>query len=217
MIVTPYFETKNHSQNYKYQMEQENSFTGQESFDIINKMIQRAQNKIDDSSFYYLFWGWLVLIASIANFIMLKMELPNPFLPWVLMPLGGVVTGIYSYKNKKSKVVSTYLDDLMKYVVTAFLISLAIVLFFMSKLGLSSYPMIMMIYAIWLFISGGALKFKPLIIGGIINWVLAITAFFFEFDVQLLLISAAVLMGYIVPGYMLKSRSHKSIPKANSL
>src|SRR5688572_649186 len=188
-------------------METEKNLTQQESIEVISRMIRTAQNDIQDGSFYYLVWGWLVFIASAAHFVLLKAAYELNFLPWViLMPLGGIVTGIYSYRHERKKKVHTYIDEVMKYVIISFLVSLFIVLLFMSKLGLATYPMVMIIYGIWLFISGGALKFQPLIFGGIINWALGITAFFFEFETQLLLLGTAVLLGYIIPGHMLKSK-----------
>ena len=71
--------------------------------------------------------------------------------------------------------------------------------------------MVMMVYGCWLYISGGALRFKPLMIGGVINWLLAAASFFVDFKMQLLLLATAVLLGYIIPGYMLKSRYQKSL------
>lgn len=63
----------------------------------------------------------------------------------------------------------------------------------------------------WLFVSGGYLRFKPLIIGGICNWIIAIVATYVEFDIQLLLLALAVLVGYIIPGHMLSSHYKKNI------
>ena len=90
------------------------------------------------------------------------------------------------------------------------LMALFIVLFFMFRLQLNAYPMVMLVYGIWLFISGGALRFRPLIIGGMLNWALAIVAFFYTFDIQLIILAIAVLGGYIIPGHMLKARHNKN-------
>jgi hypothetical protein len=142
----------------------------------------------------------------------MQINYENSFLPWaILMPLGGIATGIYSYKHERKQKVRSYVDDVMKYVVIAFVVSLFIVLFSQAKLGLSTYPMVMLTYGTWLFISGGAVKFQPLVIGGIINWILGIAAFYVGFEIQLLLIASAVLLGYIVPGYMLKNRFRKQM------
>ncbi len=188
-------------------MEHEKNLSSQESLAIISRMIRTAQHDIRDNSFYYLVWGWLVLIASLGNFALMQMNYDHPELPWsILMPLGGIFTGIYSYRQKKQKRVKTYLDEVMQYVIIAFLVSLFTVLIFMLKLGLSTYPMVMMVYGIWLFVSGGILKFQPLIIGGIINWILAIASFFVAFEMQLLLLASAVFLGYIIPGHLLKNK-----------
>ncbi len=188
-------------------MEQEKNLTGQESLEVISRMIRTAQHDIHDSSFYYLIWGWLVFIASTSNFLLMKASYQDPFIPWaILMPLGGIVTGIYSYKQKRQQRVKTYIDDVMKYVLIAFMVSLFTVLLFMSKLELATYPMVMMVYGMWLFISGGALRFQPLIYGGVINWAPGIASFFVPFEMQLILLALAVLLGYIIPGHMLKNK-----------
>lgn len=187
-------------------MEQEKNLSQQESLEFISRMIKTAQNDIQDQSFYYLIWGWLVFIASTGHFLLMSSGYEMPFVTWMLMPLGAIITIIYSRKHQRTQRVRTYIDDIMKYVLAAFLVSLATVLLFMSKLELSTYPLVLMIYGMWLFISGGALKFKPLIYGGVINWIIGIAAFFVNFEIQLLLLALAVLLGYIIPGHMLKNQ-----------
>ncbi|MEO8146253.1 MAG: hypothetical protein ABI723_01385 [Bacteroidia bacterium] len=193
-------------------MEEKKQLSGEESLRIIQQMIQSVQHEIHDSSFHYLLWGWLVFIASMLQFVVIKtgFDLP-PYVGWmVLMPLGGIVATVYGRKMEKQKRVKTYLDEFLRYVIWAFLISLFIVLFFMGQLREHCYPMIMVVYAIWLFISGSAIRFTPIKIGGIINWALAIVALFFtDLETQSLILAAAVLLGYIIPGHMLKAKYAK--------
>ncbi len=186
-------------------MEQEKKLSQQESFEVISRMIRTAQNDIHDQSFYYLIWGWLVFFASSGQFLLMQSGFEMSYLTWViLMPLGGIITGIYSYRHKREQKMRTYVDDIMKYVLFAFMVSLFTVLFFQSKLQLATYPLVMMVYGVFLFISGGAIRFRPLVYGGVINWVIGIAAFFVTFEVQLLFLALAVLLGYIIPGHMLK-------------
>lgn len=191
-------------------MENEKQLTELESIAVIQRMIKTVNNDLEDDSFYFLLWGWLVFIASIGHFILMSLNYSNPSLVWLLMPLGGIISGIYGYRQNKNKKVKTYIDELMGYVLIAFLVSLFIVLFLMNKLGLNCYPLVMMVYGTWLFISGGASKFKPFIYGGIINWILCIIGFFVTFNIQLLLLAGAVLLGYIIPGHLLKSKYERS-------
>ena len=175
-------------------MKTENQMNSEESLHFIEKMIRTAQEKVEDSSFYFLLWGWSVFIASMMQFYLLQINYEYNFIGWViLMPLSGIITLIYSAREDKNKPkVKTYVNDIMQYVMISFVVTLFIVLFFQSKLQLNTYPMVLLIYGVWLFVSGGALKFKPLIAGGIINWALAVVSFFQPFNIQLLLLAIAV-------------------------
>ena len=177
-----------------------------EGLQIIQQMISQAKQHYSDDSFMYLLWGWLVFAASLGHYVLDSAGIANPEMVWLLMPIGGIVSIFYGrYKSKHEKV-RTYIDEFNMYVLRAFLVSLLIVLIFMSKLQLNCYPMLMMVYGIWLYVSGGGLRFKPLMFGGIANWILAVAAFFVTFKMQLLLLALAVLVGYIIPGYMLRNR-----------
>ena len=103
------------------------------------------------------------------------------------------------------------MDEFMKYVVTAFLVSMLIVLFSMQKLGPNTYPMLLLVYGIWLYISGGTIKFKPLMAGGIINWAFAVGSMFVDFKMQLLFLAMSVLLGYIIPGHLLNRKYNQHV------
>lgn len=188
----------------------EQPFNEQEGLQLIHRMISTAKEELSDNGFFFLLWGWLVFIASLSHYVLLTVvHYRNHALPWaILMPLGGVISFIYGMRLEKRAKVKTFMDEIMNYVLIAFLVSLFIVLFVMGPSGGYSlaYPVIMLLYGIWLFVSGGALRFRPLVLGGIINWMCAIAAFFLEFEHQLLLLALAVLLGYIIPGHMLKAK-----------
>ena len=54
-------------------------------------------------------------------------------------------------------------------------------------------------------VSGRLLQFKPLVAGGIINWVLACVCVLVPYDYQLLIAAAAILSSYIIPGHLISS------------
>ena len=189
----------------------EHIMTEQESLQVIQRMINSAKQEFRDKSFSYLLWGGLVFIASLGHFLLAAIGYSNAGLVWLLMPLGGVISMIYGYHERKKEKVKTYFDEFNKHALVAFLVSLFIVLGSQQKLQINCYPMLIMVYGGWLYISGGALRFKPLMVGGMINWILAVACFFVDFKIQLLLLAAAVLLGYIIPGYMLKLRYQKTL------
>lgn len=209
-LVKSFIQKKNLMKNEKSTMSSE------ESLAVIQSMIESTKKDLHDNGSWFLLWGWLVFFACTLHFILMQTGYAQPELAWLLMPVGGVISFIKGIREEKQQRVKTHFDDFMKYVLIAFLVSLFIVLGSMSRLQLNTYPMVMMIYGIWLYISGGVIKFKPLQIGGGINWALAITAFFVDFDIQLVLLAMAVLLGYIIPGYILRSRYNKAIQNSTA-
>jgi hypothetical protein len=182
----------------------------EESLSIITSMIEATKKDLQDNGSWYLLWGWLVFIACAIHYSLMKVGYEHPYYAWMLMPLGGVISVVKGIREEKKQRVKTFVDDFMRYILIAFLVCLLMVLLNFGVLQLATYPLLMMIYGVWLFVSGGALLFRPLLIGGIINWALAAIGFYVGFETQLLLLAAAVLFGYIIPGYMLRSRYNKA-------
>lgn len=192
-------------------MESEPLMNEQESLRVIHSMINSAKKTIRDDGTLYLMWGWLVLFASITHYLLLTMtNFAYPYLPWATMPIAGIINAFYTRRMVKNQLVKTYLGEFMAYLWGAFIISLIILLVFMPKLGMEkTYPILIILYGIGTFVSGGALRFKPLIYGGALNWPIAIVAFFVPFEYQLLLLGLAVTCSYIVPGHLLRLNYRK--------
>jgi hypothetical protein len=186
----------------------ERAINEQESMDIIHNMILSAKKEIKEDGFLYLLWGWLVFATAISQYILIYMHSNYNGMPWMIMTVIGVLTSIvYGRRQNKTEKVKTYVDNFMKYIWISFGITLFITLTFMFKLGLTNtYPIVIMIYGIGTFLSGGALRFRPLIIGGICCWLICIAAFFVGFEVQLLLLALSVLVSYIIPGHILRAK-----------
>jgi hypothetical protein len=178
---------------------------------IITEMIATARQEFNHNGFIYLLWGWLVFIASLSQYFLLTAGYDeNSGIPWLLMPLGVVVQFIYMYRNKDDKRVKTHVGRIIGYVWGAFSISLFIVLCMSQKLQENTYPLLMILYAIGIFISGGALRVKAMIWGAVACWCIAVVSFFVQFREQLLLLAAAVLLAYIIPGYVLNYKYKKA-------
>ena len=52
-------------------MEKDN-LTPEESFEIINKAISNFKMNYKENALVFLLWGWILTLASISNFIILK-------------------------------------------------------------------------------------------------------------------------------------------------
>lgn len=181
---------------------------------LIEEMISSAKGNIKEGSVFYLIWGWLVLIAAASNYILLNFDLyEHHWIAWpILMTLGGVLTGVIGYRKGRTQRVKTYPERAMKHLWFAFLITLFSVLFGMGKIGLeASYPIIMLLYGLGTFISGGIFKFNPLRIGGVVAWVCGTIDFHVEFTDQLILIMIAIVASYIIPGHLLANSKEQYV------
>lgn len=190
-------------------MENTENFKPEESLAVINTFINRAQNKLSENGFLFIFWGWLVFTAALTFFIMLKMNVENSGLVWLTMPAGGIFTMFYGRRQNKKEKVRSFVDDYMMYVGIAFGISLTIILVMGWKLQLNCYPMVILLYALTTFIYGGILKFMPLIIFGALSFPISIGAFFVDFQTQILFLALSVFVSYIIPGHMLQFKFKK--------
>lgn len=180
----------------------------QESLQIITGMVNTAKNKLADDGFLLIFWGWLVLSASLINYFTLKFEIPYGEFVWIIfMPLGGIFSAIYGYKMGKREKVKTYVDTYLGYLWGAFGITLFLTLLFMPVHGVKhTYFFLMLLYGIATFISGGLLQFRPLIFGSLVSFGCAVTSVFLSTNDQLLIISLALLGSYIIPGHLLRRK-----------
>jgi hypothetical protein len=190
---------------------------------IIEDMLYTAKKEVKDNGAFFLLWGWLVFVAAIGQsaihwlggdhqsfriFSGLKVEMAG--ITWaVLMPLGAVLSIIVSRKQQKQERVRTWFDDVMKYLWISFGVVLFIILFAMGYLQVNLFPLIIALYGLGLFVTGGVLKFRPLIFGGIICWILAFVSLFLTGEYITLCLALSVLIGYIIPGYILQKQSNE--------
>ena len=189
----------------------ETQFTEQQSIKVIHEMIENTKAKFRDNGFFYLLWGWLVLIASLSHFIMLNLEYEYAWLPWpVMMCGGGIASGIAGYRLGRKASVKTFFDTAIISLWLAFTITLFIILL-ASGVGRISWDtanvLIIALYGLGTFISGNMMKFKPLIWGGVFSWILAIVGLFLSPYYSLPLVAISIIVAYLIPGYMLKSRA----------
>jgi len=189
----------------------ETKFTEQQGLQVIQEMIENTKAKFRDNGFFYLLWGWLVLIASLAHFIMLNFGIEYAWLPWPVMMIGGgIASGIAGYRLGKKTMVKTFFDTAIISLWLAFTLTLFITLI-AAGAGRISWDManvlIIALYGLATFISGSMMKFKPLIFGGVFSWIMAVVGLFLPPFFSLPLVSVSIIIAYLIPGYMLKARA----------
>ncbi|MEP6582630.1 MAG: hypothetical protein ABJA90_00125 [Ginsengibacter sp.] len=193
-------------------MNSESNMTEEQSFELITSMINKAKNRFSETGILYLFWGWLVLLCCLVQFIALyffKNEDANYI--WYLTWIAPIYQVIYLRQLKKKRSVKTYTAEIIGYVWFVFIV--CITLFVFTLIFLKAYlcinPAVLIMYGMPTFLSGVIVKFKPLRVGGICCWLLSILAVMVPYEFQFLLISLAVIVAWIIPGYLLRTKFKK--------
>jgi hypothetical protein len=193
-------------------MENDQLSTGEEGLAIIQSMINKAKNQFGDNGHVYLLWGWVILLCSITEFIMIYyFNYKHHYMVWFLTWGTGIYHGIYAYRTKRKRIVKTYTDDILSYVWMVFLVLMLLFgLVFGMILGKDYYriinPGFLALYGMPTFLSGIIIKFRPLIIGAVCCWILSITSALSTPVFHLLLLAAGVICGWIIPGYLMRVR-----------
>jgi hypothetical protein len=187
------------------------NLSNQESLELISKMISTAKGNVGQGAFHMLLWGWVVMIVSAAHFVLLKFQLiAHPEAVWLLTIPTFFVSFYVGYKKGKKARVKTHLDRVYAWVWMAFTVTFLITfVLVMGKWDIIN-PMILTLAGYATFLSGVLLKFRPMIYGAIGFWIWAIIAYVAGPLYGILVTSAAICTGYLIPGYLLKMKTDES-------
>lgn len=187
--------------------------SAEQSLQLIQSMISKAKDNLQENRFYFLMWGWIAFAGIMGQFILkVVVHYRHHYLPWLLVIVGVIATIWNVNRQQKKQQVRTYIGESMGHLWLGMGISFFVLSFIISFKGgpetgwLFSYPFFILFYALGTFVSGKLLQFRPLIWGGISNWLLACASVFFSFDYQMLFAAAAILFSYLIPGYALPSK-----------
>ena len=193
-------------------MQQEEELSHEKSLEIIHQMSNRAKTNITDNGIGWLLWGSMIFLASVATYVLILFKYENLFVAWNVFGLIAVVLLAYNFMKKKNKVVRTYVDDVLRWVDIGFTVCLFIIIVSINiSVGPNNgFGYFLMLYGFLMIIQGGALYFKPLIMGAIVNWIGAIGIFVNnDFKYDMLITAAAVFIGYIIPGLLLRAKYNR--------
>jgi hypothetical protein len=186
----------------------------EKSFELITQVITQARNKFEENGFIYMFWGVLIAITSISQFILLKNEYYDiNWYPYLLMPIGSIYTGFYFSKRKgKSK------QNLIRKIVSSTWIVLTLNLLilgaiFGSYLKQNLIPIILILLAIGVIVSGISVKSRLLLYSGILINISAFVCFYIDWIYHPLLMSIVSILAFFIPGLLLMIKSQKNSVK----
>lgn len=181
------------------------TFSEKEALNVIEEMVNSSKYKMQQEAKYFLLWGWMVFAAAILQFILVNFQVESSWMVWpVMMGLAFVIYGVLLRKSKKGEHSNTYIDRVNKYLWIGFLGPLVITILGGIYFGWeAAYPFFMAIYGWSAIVSGGLLKFKPLVWGGVASCFIGMLTIFTGGVYILLMLALAILIGFIIPGHVL--------------
>ena len=177
----------------------------QQSLDLISEMISQAKGSVKHNSFYFLFWGWILLAANLGVFILIRINYPSPYMVWLITIPAWIITLVKGVRQAQHVRVSTHLDKIngvmwISYGVFALLMGFAFGRFINYQIN----AVLLLVGGLCVFVSGFIIRFKPVSIGGIVLFCAGGLCFFTDAAYLNLVAAAGVAFGYLVPGYLLK-------------
>jgi hypothetical protein len=181
-----------------------------ESLELISQMIQNTRHKLESGhGKQFLVFGYISVCISLAIYVLLVMTRSYySHLLWYAIPvLGGFV--MYRFGKKKEKYVKTYIERIINNIWSVLggaMILVAIAEFFVR---LPIISLIILLSGIAVTLTGLTIKFKPVVICGIIGALTCILPFIIKGNEQSLVFAAAVIIMMIVPGHILQNKGGK--------
>jgi hypothetical protein len=194
---------------------EKHDLTPEQSLAIISKSIANFKMNYRESARFFLLWGWMLTFASFSNFVILRIlhareayELMGPLslANWGLFILIGFVVQFFMNRQiNRNKKVYSHLDGYIRNLWIVAAVGFFVGTLICIQLDIIPPPIMLLIAGIATTASGVMIKFRPVILGGVAFFVFSIATSFVNNEYIALLTGLAILCGYVIPGYYLKS------------
>ena len=187
------------------------TFTPEESLLLITKTIEETKERFKENGRIFIFWGTLTFIVFGSQLILSLLELYKfTMYPVYLFPLGGIYMFYIWKEEKKKNMPKTIIGNMLGNLGWIFGMNLMIMGFlFSDKLGDAMAPVFLILFALFISVCGLSIKFKPLIIGGILLNLIGLSSFFLDRDYHGFSMMLGALVGLIIPGLLLNIARRK--------
>lgn len=212
---------------------EEKELTHEESLKLISTMLNKAKDNYHDNGVLSILWGTVVSVCSLITYCQIKGWFKLPFQVWMLTLVAVIPTIIIAIRNGRQAKAKHYDDKMMDYVWSVYGIGFIVIGFFINGLSIALngvltdylaktgqhtnfhfYEYTSAIYLFWYgvptIITGGAKGFKPMLLGGVFCWVASIISIYTTADIDMLLMAAAAISSWLIPGIMLNRRYKKA-------
>lgn len=191
------------------------SFDENRSIQVIREMIEVSQKKLKNDGILFILWGWVMFYISFTSFVFkitkTSWEVQNIFgLAGIVLLILNIILSVY-YIFKKRKKVQTYIGISLKYVWFSMIATLIITYLIQFNILHSikfelQHALFMIIVAFATVTTGGILRHKLIITGGILFGIFALLSTYVPSEYQFLIEAIAWLIAFVIPGHILYAK-----------
>ncbi|MFC2096738.1 hypothetical protein ACFLSI_00245 [Bacteroidota bacterium] len=191
---------------------QEKEFSEQDSILVIKEMIQVSRKRIENNGILFIIWGWTWFIVETKGFL-LDLIGETDRLYWIfdnvgalLLTLAILFTVYYVFFKKKR--IKSYISNSLKFVWFSVAASVVLINLILFNQGVGNdggilVPIIMLSIATAVVVTGGILRYKLLIFGGIVFGIGGYLYSFPDLGFEGLIGPISYLLAFIIPGHVM--------------
>ena len=197
---------------------QSQDFDEKRSMQLIHEMLQVSKSKFQSDGILMIVWGWIMTIHYLLSFVLGNSNLTNQLRHGIKYVITGLIFIGFAYTLfyilKQRKKVQTYIGVSLRYVWVAMFFSLVLVNIIqfrvLNEINFElQHPIFMVIIAFAIVVTGGILRYKLIVFGGVAFALLALISSHLPLNNQLLLESIAWLIAFVIPGHILYSKRNR--------
>jgi hypothetical protein len=186
-------------------MKQEKELSGHESLELITQMINKAKSDYFDTGLSALLWGGVVTFCSLVTFVNYWLNWSALNFVWFLTVAAVAPQIVIAIRESRIRKYKSYEEDLMSGIWISFGLTMFIVSFVLSAHPFPQEAAIYLsVYGVPTFAIGFARRFRPMIIGGLACWSMAILSTFTPFPYVMLYMATAGQVAWFIPGLILR-------------
>lgn len=186
------------------------SFDPAASLQIIRETIEVARRDLSNDGFHFLLWGVLLGATGVCHYWLSDVAGVSwsPFVWAAPLALGFPAAFIYEYRrHKRQPSANNIIRRWYSWTWFGFFATMTILIIWSQQHEFSPTPLILAVAAFAVFVSGLILRFRPLGYGAGAIWVGSLACLWVEGAQDSLVFSAAVILGYLIPGIMLRQQA----------
>lgn len=186
-----------------------------EEIQLIREMIEKTKEKAAETWLFFSIWGFLIIAGIMGNYALAFIEVYSLiWINWIVFMLLGVVfTTFYVGRREKSRSKRTYAQESISHVSFACGIGFLLAGFVFPVLKLYTYGeipvVISVIVGILLFTIGGIYQWNLLKWSALLWWLGSVGMIFIHWHYRALTCIPLIILGYIIPGFILRSQYKK--------